>query len=399
MFENEKTAWDSIFGMAWQRITEFCPEIGGFLICHETRSVYMDDNAKALAMLGEDADYDEMLKLLGRTGSQCAAQIVSFGEKYTAGILKKTADEHGSDPMLPVRDMSQMVIELTRNAAPSLLALLEICATGSRSLSRYDIFEALTEIIKETPENAMLSERSGNRFWLYIPDFGGDGAEYLARLREAVRNASESADVTFSAGIGSPEGTSARRVGTAEFALYEAGLRGAGSIIAYSREQYEINKDEFEKMSRFQRLVNDGLFVYHFQPIVSAADGAIVAYEMLMRSDSSVNMFPLEILDCAEKAGRLYDIETATMRNALSIIEKNQDMFKSRKLFVNSITAHMLTDGDWNGLENEYGELMEKMVVEFTEQTEIDAENIEAIRDRLGRRDIRIAIDDFGTGY
>lgn len=402
VFEDEKKAWVSIFGAAWNKITEFCPEIGGFLICHETRSVRMDDNAKALALSDGEADYDEMLSLLGKVGNDAdcrfTVHIISFGDKYTAGILKRLGSECESDFMLPVRDMSQMVIEIARGTAPSLLALLEICAADSRPVSGSGVFETLTSILKTAPKSAMLAAHSNNRFWLYIPDFDGDGAEYLARLRDEVTKRGERA-ITFSAGIGSSESSSARRISTAEFALYEANLRGAGSVVAYSREQYEINKDEFERMSRFQRLVNENLFLYHFQPIVSAVNGEIVAYEMLMRSDSGIGMFPLEILECAEKAGRLYDIEAATMRNALSIIEKNQDIFKSRKLFVNSITAHMLSDADWSALENGYGELMEKMVIEFTEQTEIEESGVETIKKRLGRRNIRIAIDDFGTGY
>ena len=407
MVSNEKMAWDTVFGTAWPKITEFCPEIGGFLICHETRNVYLDDNAVALAGLGSDADYDDMLKLLGKVGnnagSQAAVQIISFDEKYTAGILKRGAyeREHENDSILPVCDMSQMIIEITRNTAPSLLALLEIQMSDGRVPSKFSVFEALTAILRFTPENAMLSEHSSCRFWLYIPDFSGDGAEYLTRLQNVVKNSEEPLEsyITFSAGIGSEDSFSARRISTAEFALYEACLQGTGSVLGYSSEQYESNKTEFEQMSRFLRLVNENLFLYHFQPIVSALNGDIVAYEILMRSDSSIGMYPLEILDCAEKAKRLYDIESATMRNALSIIEKNQDMLKTRKLFVNSITAHMLTDKDWNALKNEYGELMEKMVIEFTEQTELDDERIAAIRDRLGQCNIRIAIDDYGTGY
>ncbi|MDE7194312.1 MAG: EAL domain-containing protein [Oscillospiraceae bacterium] len=346
-----------------------------------------------------------MLRLLGgvgkNVGSQAAVQIISFDEKYTAGILKRSDSAHETDSILPVCDMSQMIIEITRNTAPSLLALLEIQTSDGRVPSKFSVFEALTAILRFTPENAMLSAHSDYRFWLYIPDFGGDSAEYLTRLQNVVKNSEEPSEqcVTFSAGIGSEDSVSARRISTAEFALYEACLRGTGSVIGYSPEQYESNKTEFEQMSRFLRLVNENLFLYHFQPIVSARNGEIVAYEMLMRSDSSIGMYPLEILDCAEKAKRLYDIEAATVRNSLAIIEKNQDMLKNRKLFVNSITAHMLTDKDWNALENEYGELMEKMVIEFTEQTELDDERIAAIRERLGRWNIRIAIDDYGTGY
>ncbi len=89
-------------------------------------------------------------------------------------------------------------------------------------------------------------------------------------------------------------------------------------------EKYEQRKEEYSSLVRFLRLLGENRFVYHFQPIVSAHTGEIVAYEALMRSDPSIGYGPLEILSLAEKRGRLYDIELATLRNALTALSENQ---------------------------------------------------------------------------
>lgn len=416
MYGSQDEKWKEIFGGAWQRVTEFCPEIGGFLVNHESNSVLFDNNAKMLTKMNHSPDYEKAQELIDKLTKHSdretglSARIIARSGVYTAGIFKR-CETNVTDRkkwILPVCEMSRLTIALTQNTAQSLLALIELKMSDGRELSEYHIFGALTAIIKSAPENTMLSAHSANRFWIYIPDFKGSGNDFLSQLMDVVKNTfaeDESGSspagryVTFSAGIGEDGAMPAKRMSTAEFALYEAGMSGTGDIVSYSSEQYETDKSEYERTSRFLRLVNENLFLYYFQPIVSAKDGEIIAYEMLMRSDSSIGMFPLEILDCAEKTKRLYDIEKATMRNALSIIERNQDILKERKLFVNSITAHMLTDEDWEVLEEEYGELMEKMVIEFTEQTEIDDQSLEKIRTRLGRSKIKIAIDDFGTGY
>lgn len=402
----EGMKWKEVFGEAWPKIIEACHEIGGFLIIHETQQVFLDGNARALSGLANSVRYDEMLEFLNKlpeqydNGTQLVSHIVLYSDDYTAGILQRTENinEWERRSILPVCENSRLVLEVTQNTAPSMLALVEFTASGGREPTKFQIFDAITAMIKNSPEGTLVSVHSANRFWLYVPNFNKNSGEFLSELQGVVSEVS-GGRLSFSAGVGASEASLNERMNTTEFSLYEANLEGAGSIVEYSVEQYESSKDEYEKMSRFLRLVNENLFVYHFQPIVSASNGEIVAYEMLMRSDSSIGMYPLEILDCAEKAKRLYDIEMATMKNALSIIGTHQDVLMNRKVFVNSITAHMLTDEDWRKLEDEYGELMEKMVIEFTEQTEVDDAKLAEIHERLGRRNIKLAVDDYGTGY
>ena len=411
-----KKKWDTIFGEAWGKVAELCPEIGAYLLDHQERRVALDRNARILLEADTVPDYDRMLDIMDRLAHQRQAFAmltttpVYEDEDTTAGILRWHYDFSGTQAkdVLPVYDRAQFNTIVARCKTPSLLALLEYSISDHGAIQQGQLFGVLAATVSSVPDNAILCANHKNCFWLFIPDFTGDAEALLAKAQEVVMSSGqglgveeETADryITFTAGIGADEGAAEQRMSTALFALYEANLSGAGSILRYSPEQYELSKVEYEKMSRFMRLVNENLFQYHFQPIVSAKNGELVAYEMLMRTDPSIGMFPLEILDCADRASRLYDIEKATIENALDIIEKHQDIFQRRKLFVNSITAHMLTDEDWNSLVSRYGELMEKMVIEFTEQSELDAERIDNVRNRLLTAHTKIAIDDFGTGY
>ncbi len=146
-------------------------------------------------------------------------------------------------------------------------------------------------------------------------------------------------------------------------------------------------------------LIEKNLFFYHFQPIVNAHDGTIFAYEALMRTDPVIYMSPLEVIDAASTYGRLYDIEKATMWNTLSYISEHEELFSAYKLFVNSIPAYMLNTKDWDALVKKYGHLMDKLVIEMTEQTEMDNDRISVIRNRLKQHNISLAIDDYGTGF
>lgn len=149
----------------------------------------------------------------------------------------------------------------------------------------------------------------------------------------------------------------------------------------------------------FNLLIEKNMFHYHFQPIVNAQDGAIFGYEALMRTHPLINMRPLEVIDVATSLGKLYNIEWATMSNTLEYVSRNNELFEDKKIFVNSIPAHMLTVADWNKLVSKYSKLMDKLVVEMTEQSEMEADELCKFRNRLKERNISLAIDDYGTGF
>ncbi len=402
--------WNTLFGTAWDKLTDNLPEVGAFILQHNTKTFILDSNGKKLLNYRKELSYDELSTIINDLIEQDAGAptmlrtiIAHSDEDITAGYLYiRNGPETEMDSALPLCTQAQLIAALSECTKPSLLALIQIDEYGNPNLWSSDISQVVALII-EKATGALIAAASRNRVWLFVPNFTENKTEYLNRLQNDVKKCQLTSrsghNITLTVGCGADIAVPTQRLRSAEFSLFDAAESGIGSISLYSDDRYEQQKTEYDNMKRFTRLVEKNLFVYHFQPIVSARNGDIVAYEALMRTDKSINMFPLEILGAATKLGRLYDIEKATMRNALQFISSEQDIFKDRKLFVNSIPAHILSSQDWEALVQDYGELMEKLVVEMTEQTQLDNDRLAVIHDRLKRNNIELAIDDYGTGY
>lgn len=403
--------WETIFGSAWATFSKNIPEIGAFLVDHKNSTVKADKNIAKLLDVSVLPDHDTFMNIIDNlrredSNSRLKIFIAEDDDSLTAGYIGVPPETSLTfNSQLPVYSYAHFVSAITQDTANSLLALLQIEDYSGAKLSGSDISLALAGIIAASPQDAILSAASKNKFWFYIPNFSDEKIMWLERLQASMRkyvaqnSEKNSRNITFTAGCGADSSVYSQRMQTAEFALYEAEAIGAGSILVYSAERYNQQKTEYENMKRFSQLIDNNLFTYHFQPIVSARNGDIYAYEALMRTDPSIGMYPLEILGAATKLGRLYDIEKATIRNSLSFISANQEAFAERKLFINSIPAHILSTTDWETIVGEYGELMEKLVIEMTEQSEMDNDRLAIIQNRLKRSNIQLAIDDYGTGY
>ena len=167
-------------------------------------------------------------------------------------------------------------------------------------------------------------------------------------------------------------------------------------------EEYYLNNlvnTDVNKLKLFNRLIDENLFQYHFQPIVNARTGEVFAYEALMRTDETIAMTPSEILAIAERENRLYDIERLTFLNTLRIMGENLSTFGFKKLFINSISDHLMKDDDFDQLYMEYGPLFDNVVLEITESSFIDDVGIRSIRRRLRNSGCQLALDDYGSGY
>lgn len=169
-----------------------------------------------------------------------------------------------------------------------------------------------------------------------------------------------------------------------------------------NRRKTDINDQGQDYNHEDEKVVLDILdnnkLKYAFQPIVSAKDGEIVAYEALMRSDTETMVSPLKILKYAERNKRSYDVEKYTFFNVLNQVKKEQGRLKDRRVFINSIPGYLLTEEDYDELKADYGDFFEKLVVEITEQRELDDDAFAALNARRDRDGFNIAIDDYGSG-
>lgn len=142
--------------------------------------------------------------------------------------------------------------------------------------------------------------------------------------------------------------------------------------------------------------------LYHFQPIYAASTGRVVAYEALMRvPDFPALRSPATVMKLANEQNRLYDIERITLFKASERFEwlrQNRRIRYDAMLFLNSIASVSLSDLDWNEYVKTYGDLLGQLVVEITEEEQLNLEALERKRNVTGSRGI-FALDDYGSGY
>ena len=169
--------------------------------------------------------------------------------------------------------------------------------------------------------------------------------------------------------------------------------------ILESEKDVKLSETEQQENALVQKLLDENLFSYHFQPIVRADSGEIYAYEALMRAQGMKGISPFHILKYAELTNRLADVESLTFLNVLRYLEENKASFGEKTVFINSMPKIKASESDAKAIDKLFLERSVKVVVEMTETAEFDDNDIKEIRERYHRFGVPIAIDDFGTGY
>ena len=168
---------------------------------------------------------------------------------------------------------------------------------------------------------------------------------------------------------------------------------------AFSRQFASLTETEQQEFSEVMNIIDKNLFQYHFQPIVNAKSGEIYSYEALMRPISDMHLTPFHILKYAEIADRFNDIERATFLNILKLVDDDSISPNEKKIFINSIPRSHLDPNSKREVFRLMIKHSDNIVVEMTEESELDEEHLSSIRERLHNMGVQLALDDYGTGY
>ncbi len=263
----------------------------------------------------------------------------------------------------------------------------------------------------DNPHNIFTGRTSTAEFSVLITETYDDGCKKLAEkicagLSETLSSVSgnETANVRVFCGYACFHGNgndAASMISSANFASFDAEKRGSTASVEFSSAAFEAKAQEFKKVQIFNSLIAGNKIDYHFQPIINAHTGEVFAYEALMRprAEDGVKLSPPEMLDIAEQQEMLYEIERITFNSALKHLSENQEIFSSRKMFINCIPSKVLSEDDYTRLMDSYGTIFNKVVVEITEGTPILSDVTELINSRYRSHRAQVALDDYGTGY
>ena len=267
-------------------------------------------------------------------------------------------------------------------------------------------------IAEHSPPGTVCARLSGDEFLLLF--YGYPGREQLREKLEALTRAMQQAVVVLPSGsdlhISISGGVAwypedGRDIETlkkyADFAMYQVKHSTKGQMKDFDIGVY--NQEAYIARTRreFHQLISEERVYYYFQPIFSAQTGRVHAYEALMRSDLPTLRSPATIMKLAREQGALYEIERLTFRKALEEFDnlRSKNLVDRQALiFINSIASVCLRREDSEYMDQRWHELRRQMVIEITEEEEMNREALETKRHAPGFSGM-FALDDYGSGY
>lgn len=266
-------------------------------------------------------------------------------------------------------------------------------------------------VLKEFEEyGGLVARRSGDEFLVFV--YGFKNKDEIRAIVEKVHGHVETSCINL------PNGRSLKlRASTgiawypedartfdelskfSDFAMYKIKKTVKGSISEFNKKEYDQEYFLFNSQEDLNKLLDEELVRYAFQPIIRADNGEIFAYEALMRSELESLKNPLHIIKLATADSRLYEIEKLTFFKALESYVQNNECFHGKKLFVNSIPNYVLANEDLEKFEKMYGRYLKNLVVEILENEHSDIQGTYEKTNLISSWNSEVAIDDFGSGY
>ena len=198
----------------------------------------------------------------------------------------------------------------------------------------------------------------------------------IAALAQRMPAGDEAVSVGASVGIATSRPESMRAgelIRDADVAMYDAKQRGKGRWARFERSMHTAILRRHGLKEQLQQAVARGEFAVEYQPIVSLANGDVVAAEALVRWNHPERglVAPGEFIPLAEETG--LNLSAVELQH-VDVLER----------VTSTLRRHRMAP--------------EQLVLEITESVLVDVGMSATLRE-LHEIGVRLALDDFGTGY
>lgn len=353
-----------------------------------SRRQAQDQADRALADLAQQA---EQLRVLAFSDPLTGlANRVLFLDRLEGALAK---DPGGVHILLLDIDSFKDVNDVQGHQAGDELLI----ATGKR----------LTECVRPADTVARLG---GDEFVIVLQ--GGEDAELVAHrivvaLQAPVLIAGREMRLSVSLGLTSAvDGQTdvPELLRQADIAMYAAKAAGKNRFERFQPTMLTTLLERTDLESGLRHAVERGEIVVHFQPIVSAADGAVLQVEALARWQWNDRLVaPLDFIPAAEKSGHIIGIGLEVMAQSCRQLRAWLDESEHHSVAVN-VSCAQLCEPDFAvqalDVMSLYGVRPEQVTVEVTESVfSAPGGQVTEQLSWLRGKGVRISIDDFGTGY
>ena len=207
--------------------------------------------------------------------------------------------------------------------------------------------------------------------------------------------------------LGSTNGTflnGGRIEGNSEVELKEGDLVQFASIVfrvcngSYKTEVQTVTQDNCDHalaMMQFDRLINDGGLVPHFQPLVAMHDQSCFGFEVLGRSRLFGLQTPMEMFAAASQLNLEAQLSELFRDRGVEI---GTAFGKEMNLFVNTHPKELGHEQFYQSLHTLRENYDQTITLEIHERAATDPEMMTRLCRILKDLDIKLAFDDFGVG-
>jgi diguanylate cyclase (GGDEF)-like protein len=279
-------------------------------------------------------------------------------------------------------------------------------ATGDKLL------QLVAERLRNGVKNADVVSRFGGDEFQVLLKVGGNRAEVSTIADRIVDNLSQPYIIGHDAiNIGASIGiafaphdatTADEILRCADMALYAAKASGRGMSHAFNAEMELALRRRQEISDILRNAMETDLLQVHYQPVVDARSGRVVACEALARLPHPVEGMipPGEFIAVAEETGLVVKLGDLILRRACSDAMTWPDHiavavnFSPRQFALGANVADHIRQ-----VLIDTGLPPHRLEVEITESTLIDAKDALQQLQSIADLGVKIALDDFGTGY
>jgi len=259
----------------------------------------------------------------------------------------------------------------------------------------------------------MVARISGDEFVFVLEDTDAEAARALADavlLRLAMPITVDGHQVTVGASIGvaisEGNGQSAGELlNNADAAMYEAKANGRHTCSVFSTVETHLIKQRRQLRQEVFNALERREFVLYYQPQISAANGAVVGAEALLRWNHPRLgvLSPAVFLTILEDSPAIAAVGAWVCEEACRQ-SREWDLMGFQLQMAMNVSARQLTDHNLpallKGLAARYQLAPECIKLEVTESMLTqDIDKATAVLRQLQHDGFRIALDDFGTGY
>lgn len=274
--------------------------------------------------------------------------------------------------------------------------------------------KAFAECLEDcTRHNALVARRSGDEFYTLL--YGYSSKDEIRKILDETRAAIRQKQLLLPDGSRYPIDVSSglawypndtisgdELLRFADFAMYNVKHDIKGTLREFDPVLYRETAWVLDDYRTITQLIDNFLYKFALQPILSVETGKVYGYEMLMRPQIAGDYSPYDVFHMAQVHSKLYYLEQISffggMETFVSLV-KRREIGKNEKVFINSVSNQILTYSDMLAFERRFAPYLHRIAIEIAASGRDNQDCVQMKKEFIKRWGGLLTVDDYGSSY